>query len=180
MGLNCIAVTEHNNLEGAQVVKAIAPFLVIQGEEIKSTEGEITGLFLEEEIPPGLTPLETVRRIKDQGALVSIPHPFTGQGRSSLNQTTAQDILPHVDIIEGFNARTMRRRDNARGQAFAKAHGLAATAVSDAHTTRELGRAYTELPEFDGTPQGFKEALAEARLVGPSLQSPGPPLLHGQ
>ncbi|MCI0779493.1 MAG: hypothetical protein J4N32_05725, partial [Chloroflexi bacterium] len=70
-----------------------------------------------------------------------------------------------VDLIEAFNARTMPQEINERGRAFAREHGLAATAVSDAHTLGELGRTYTELPDFDGTPQGFKEALREARLV---------------
>ena len=165
VGLDCIAVTDHNSLAGAKAVSAIANFTVILGEEVKSTAGEITGLFLTEEVPPGLSPVETAKRIKEQGALVSVPHPFSGYGRSSLAEPAVTELLPYVDLIEAFNARTMSRETNERGRAFAKAHGLAATAVSDAHTLGELGRTYTELPDFDGTPEGFKEALREARLV---------------
>ena len=165
VGLDCIAVTDHNSLAGAQAVKAVAGFTVILGEEIKSTAGEITGLFLTEEIPAGLPPIETAKRIKDQGALVSVPHPFSGYGRSSLAEGSVTELLPYVDIIETFNARTMSPASNALARAFAKEHGLAATAVSDAHTLRELGRTFTELPDFDGTPEGFKEALGEARLT---------------
>ena len=165
VGLTCIAVTDHNSIEGGRAVKELAPFQVIVGAEIKSTAGEITGLFLEEAVPPGLEPIATAKRIKDQGALVSIPHPFTGMGRSALDRSTAAELLPYVDIVEGFNARTMRASDNAAAVQFAKGHGLPMTAVSDAHTTRELGRTYTELPEFDGTPEGFRQALTEARLV---------------
>ena len=165
VGLDCIAVTDHNSLAGAQAVKPLASFIVILGEEIKSTAGEITGLFLTEEVPAGLTAVETAQRIKDQGALVSVPHPFSGWGRSSLAEQSLTEVLPYVDLIEGFNARTMVQASNVAARAFAEEHGLAATAVSDAHTLGELGRTYTELPDFDGTPGGFKEALREARLV---------------
>ena len=165
VGLDCIAVTDHNSLAGAQAVRAVAGFTVILGEEVKSTAGEITGLFLTEEVPAGLSPVETAKRIKEQGALVSVPHPFAGYGRSSLAEPSVMDLLPYVDLIEAFNARTMSPASNERAHAFAREHGLAATAVSDAHTLGELGRTYTEFPDFDGTPHGFKEALREARLV---------------
>ena len=155
VGLTCIAVTDHNRLGGAQAVAALADFTVILGEEVKSTAGEITGLFLTEEVPAGLPPIETAKRIKDQGALVSVPHPFAGYGRSSLAEPSVTELLPYVDLIEGFNARTMAQESNQRARDFAREHGLAVTAVSDAHTLGELGRTYTELPEFDGTPEGF-------------------------
>ncbi len=165
VGLNCIAVTDHNSLEGGRAAQGIAPFTVIVGAEIRSTAGEITGLFLREDIPAGLDPVETARRIKEQGALVSVPHPFTGMGRSALDRASATDLLPYIDIVEGFNARTMRARDNNEARRFASEHGLPITAVSDAHTTSELGSTFTELPEFDGTPDGFRRALAEATLT---------------
>lgn len=174
VGLNCIAVTDHNSVEGGRAAQKIAPFTVIVGAEVKSTAGEITGLFLHEDVPAGLDPVETARRIKEQGALVSVPHPFTGMGRSALDRATATDLLPYIDIVEGFNARTMRPDENADARRFAAEHGLPVTAVSDAHTARELGRTYTEFPEFDGTPEGFRQALAEAVLT----ESPAGSFVH--
>ncbi len=165
VGLTLIAVTDHNSVRGGIAAKDTASIRVIVGEEAKSTEGEITGLFLEEEVPAGLTPLETVKRIKEQNALVSIPHPFAGLGRSSMSRSAIEDVLPYVDIVEAFNARTHARLINAEARAFATEHGIVMTAVSDAHTLGELGRAYTELPDFDGTAEGFKRALAEATLT---------------
>ena len=165
VGLNCIAVTDHNSIEGSRAVSKIADFRVILGEEVMSTSGEITGLFLQEEIAPGLSPVETAKKIKEQGALVSVPHPFAGSGRSSLAHGAVLEILNYVDIIEGFNARTMNANTTVAGRTFAAEHGLIRTAVSDAHTLGELGRTYTEFPEFDGTPEGFKQALMEASLV---------------
>jgi predicted metal-dependent phosphoesterase TrpH len=165
VGLNCIAVTEHNNIQGALAVQALASFMVIVGEEIKTTHGEITGLFLTEEVPRGLSPLETVKRIKGQGGLVSLPHPFDRLGRSPLDPEYIDDLLSSVDIVEAFNARTTLLRDNARGHRLGVDHDLLVTAVSDAHTLGELGRTYTELPDFNGTAEGFKTALADARLI---------------
>ena len=174
VGLGCIAVTDHNRLGGAVAVKSAAPFMVILGEEIKSTEGEVTGLFLEEEIPAGLTLLETVKRVKEQGALVSVPHPFVGMGRSALGRRSVMDILPYVDIMERFNARTMKGSDNQAARRFAAELGLVTTAVSDSHTLGELGRTFTELPDFDGTPGGFLAALREAQFI----ERPAGALVH--
>ena len=165
VGLDCIAVTEHNTIRGAQAVQALAPFMVIVAEEVRTTEGEVTGLFLSEEVPRGLTPVETAKRIVEQGGLVSIPHPYDLFRGSPLSRKGIQEVLPYASIVEAFNARTTRLRDNASGHRLAVERGLLATAVSDSHTLGELGRTYTELPEFDGTPQGFIAALEEARLV---------------
>ena len=174
VGLDCIAVTDHNSIRGAQAVQAIAPFMVILAEEIKTTAGEITGLFLTEEIPAGLTPQETVRQIKEQGGLVSLPHPFDRLGRSPLEEGYIHELLTYIDVVEAFNARTTLARDNVKAHRLAVDRGLLVTSVSDAHTLGELGRSYTELPEFDGTPEGFKAALGEARLV----EQRSSPLVH--
>lgn len=164
VGLDCIAVTDHNTMKGALEVQRLASFPVILGEEIKTTEGELIGLFLKEPIPKRLTPVETARRIKEQGGLVVIPHPFDGFRRSAMRDPRVlETVLPYVDIVEAFNARTMRRyREKAAG--FAREHKLAVSAVSDAHSPLELGRTYVEMEPFK-TPQEFKEALARGRLV---------------
>lgn len=174
VGLNCIAVTDHNSLKGALAVKAIAPFTVITGEEVRTTEGEITALFISEEIPKGLTPLETVKQIKSQGGLVSIPHPRDPFRSSPLTRSGVEDVIPYADIVEAFNARVTLPHHNSRGRQLAKEFNLLSTAVSDAHTLPELGRSYTELPEFDETPEGFKDALLQARLV----ERPANPIVH--
>lgn len=164
-GVNCIAVTDHNNIHGALEVRSIAPFQVIVGEEIKSSAGDIIGLFLEEEIPKGLSPHETVEAIKSQGGLVMIPHPFDRLRPSAIKYEALKAILPHVDIMEAFNAHNLLMRDNDRAEKFSRDHDLVAAAVSDSHTPLELGRTFMEMPEFDGTPEGFKRSLLQARLV---------------
>jgi predicted metal-dependent phosphoesterase TrpH len=169
-GSNCVAVTDHNAIGGALAVEKLASFKVIIGEEVESSEGEIIGFFLQEEVPAGLSPEETVRRIKGQGGLVCIPHPFDRLRGSRLAEAALMRILPEVDIIEVLNARTTLRRDNERAVRFAQEHGLAMSAGSDAHSTRELGRACVEMPDFEG-PREFLQALRQGRIVG-RLSSP--------
>jgi predicted metal-dependent phosphoesterase TrpH len=166
VGLNCIAVTDHNTIEGALAVQRIAPFMVIIGEEVKTSAGEITGLFLKENVPRDLPHLETAMRIKAQGGLISIPHPFDGFRRSVITPTALEEMLPYADIVEVFNARNNLDRDNRKAYELARDHGLLASGGSDAHTAFELGRTYVEMPEFDGTPDGFKRALAQGNVVG--------------
>ena len=174
MGLNCIAVTDHNTIEGALEVRRIAPFLVIVGEEITSSEGEITGLFLKEAVARGLPAVETARRIKEQGGLISIPHPFDRFRREVISRQALSELLPYTDIIEVFNSRNNLDSDNRKAYEFAREHGLLTSGVSDAHTTLELGRTYVEMPEFDGTPEGFKEALTQGKIVANRTT----PLIH--
>ena len=174
VGLDCIAVTDHNTIEGALEVQQIASFLVIVGEEVRSSEGEITGLFLKETVPRGLSAVETATSIKAQGGLVSIPHPFDRFRRGVISRRALQELLPYTDIVEVFNSRNNLGADDRRAQEFARRHGLVGSGVSDAHTTVELGRTYVEMPEFDGTPEGFKRALAEGTIVGRRTN----PLIH--
>ncbi len=172
-GLDCVAVSDHNNLTGALEVAKIAPFRVILSEEIKSTEGEIIGWFLREPVPKGLTPEDTVRAIRDQGGLVCVPHPFDRLRRSPLKTAALLRILHEVDAVEAFNARTTFRADNARSAAFARDHGKIASAGSDAHWHPELGSTYVEMPDFAG-PGDFLDALRAGRIHGEIAN----PLVH--
>jgi hypothetical protein len=165
VGINCVAITDHNSMEGALAVQRIAPFKVIVAEEIKTTEGELVGLFLKEAIPRGLTPEETIERVKAQGGLVSLPHPFDRIRREPLRGPARERVLGHLDVIEVFNSRTSLRRDSERARRLAEELGLPMSAGSDAHSPWEIGAAYVEMPDFDG-PQEFLEALRQGRIVG--------------
>jgi predicted metal-dependent phosphoesterase TrpH len=165
LGINCISVADHNTIAGALKLREIAPFKVIVAEEVLTPVGEIMGLFLSEAVPRGLSPQETISRIRSQGGLVAIPHPF---GRSlpwNTNPLISTEVLSQVDIIETFNSRTPLSNSNARAWKLAKEHGKAASAGSDAHTLGEIGRAYVEMPEFDG-PDDFLNSLAQGKIFG--------------
>ena len=164
-GLDCIAVSDHNNIVGAREVAKVAPFRVIISEEIKSSEGEIIGWVRTDPVPTGLTPEETVRAIKEQGGLVCVPHPFDHFRRSPLKTAALLRIIADVNAVEAFNARTLLRSDNRKSREFAKEHGKLMSAGSDTHWHPELGGTYVEIPEFEG-PRDFLEALRAGRIHG--------------
>lgn len=163
VGIDCLAVTDHGTIEGALRAREMATFPVIVGEEVMTREGEVLGFFLEKPVPPGLTAAQTVELIQGQGGLAGVPHPFDRFYRSCLRRDTLMDLLPRLNFIEAFNARSLFHRDQA--PAFARGHGLLMTAGSDAHTLGEVGRAYVEMPPFQG-PQGFLESLEKAKIGG--------------
>jgi predicted metal-dependent phosphoesterase TrpH len=170
IGINCIAVADHNTIAGALKLKKIAPFKVIVAEEILTPVGEIMGLFLSEEVPRGLSPQETISRIRSQGGLVGIPHPFGRSPFWNANKLISQEVLSQVDIIEAFNSRTPFSNSNAKARRLAIEQGKAASAGSDAHIVGEIGRAYVEMPEFDG-PKDFLNCLAQGRIFGKKSSS---------
>ncbi len=177
-GLGALCVTDHNGLANALALSRLPglPIMVVPSEEVKTSEGEIIGWFLHALIPKGLTPEETARRIKDQGGIVGVPHPFDRARNSSRLQTPALERLVAaglVDAVEVFNARTTFAEDNTRARQFASEHGLAMSAGSDAHTLWEVGRAYVAMPPF-ATPAEFLASL-RAGQVGGALSSP---LIH--
>ena len=169
-GMDGIAVTDHNEFRGALELKKRAPFIVIPGEEIKTSAGEIIGLFLQEWISPGLEPLATVHRIHEQGGLAYVPHPFDQVRGSRLERWALDLVRPHIDIVEVFNARNALPAFNARALAYAREYNLLAGAGSDAHTYGEYGHAYVEVPIFAG-PEEFLEVMRQGSWKG-RLSSP--------
>jgi predicted metal-dependent phosphoesterase TrpH len=165
VGVNCIALCDHGTAEGALKLQRIAPFKVIVAEEILTPYGEIMGLFLKETIPSGISVAEAISRIRAQGGLVSIPHPFDSFRHSALKSQVIEDIADQVDIVEVLNARAILGRDLKKAEAFAAEHGLVRSAGSDAHTPREIGNAYVEMPDFKGR-DDFLEALKKGKICG--------------
>jgi predicted metal-dependent phosphoesterase TrpH len=163
--IDCIAIADHGTAEGALEMQRLAPFKVIVAEEILSTQGEIMGMFLKETIPAGFTPAETVRRIREQGGLVNIPHPFETMRGSALKAPYIEEIAAEIDLIEVLNSRSPFPANSNKARDFAARHGIPAGAGSDAHSVREIGHAYVEMPDFE-TPKEFLDALARGRIYG--------------
>jgi predicted metal-dependent phosphoesterase TrpH len=134
-GIDRVVVTDHNTIVGARAAHALDPQRVIVGEEIMTTRGEILAAFVTEEIPKGLTPKETLRRLKDQGAFISVSHPFDRWRSGAWQEEYLLEILPDVDAIEVYNSRCMLPRFNRAARQFVEKHHLAGTVGSDAHAT---------------------------------------------
>jgi predicted metal-dependent phosphoesterase TrpH len=165
VGINCLGVTDHNTIAGALKLKEIAPFPIIVGEEILTLDGEIIGFFLSHEIPSKLSVEETVAQIKAQDGLVCIPHPYDRLRLSVFRDQVFEDIMPKVDIIEAFNARSLSLGSSTRAWQLVQKYGKIASAGSDAHTLPEIGNAYVEMPEFNGKGE-FLASLAKGKISG--------------
>ena len=171
-GLDRLAVTDHNTVRGARELAALAPELIIAGEEIMTSQGELLAFFVKEEVPAGLAPIETIERLRAQGAAISVSHPFDRLRKGAWQEADLAAILPLVDAIEVFNARCMFAADNARALAFARQHGKLGTVGSDAHSHRELGRAVHALAPFsDGASlvASLAGGQSRTRLSSPAI-----------
>jgi hypothetical protein len=143
----------------------MAPFKIIVAEEILTPVGELMGLFLTEQVPGGLSVAETVARIRKQGGLVSIPHPFGRPHLPGPRELVSAETVKQVDIIEVFNARTPLPGSSRKSSRLASKYGLAASAGSDAHIASEIGRAYVEMLDFHG-PGDFLDCLRKGKIFG--------------
>lgn len=143
--LDFIAVTDHNTIAFARQLQAELGDRIIIGEEIKTTEGEIIGLYLKESIPSQLSPKETIVRIRNQGGLVYIPHPFETV-RSGISMKTLETIAGDVDIIEVHNGRAVLQNRSEIAKEWAVQNHIPGAASSDAHGVAGWGRTYSVLP----------------------------------
>lgn len=164
-GFDRIAITDHNRLHIGLEMSARYPDRVIPGEEVKTAEGiDVIGLYLSDEIPRGTPAEETIDRIRDQGGIPYLPHPYaSGKGGGGRH---ADRLGALCDVVEVFNARLHDPSMNTRAEELARRHGKLCGAGSDAHTLRELGNAWIDLPGHANEPEGLRRALAHARPGG--------------
>ena len=162
LGLSPVFLTDHNSIEGASLLEAIAGQRVVVGEEILTSAGELIGLFLSRPIPKGLTPTETAREIKDQGGLVYLEHPYD-QFRRHLTEEAIEALADLIDIVEVFNGRSDSEA-NRRAADLRDTLGAAPGAGSDAHTIREIGSVYVQMEDFAGA-SDFLAKLRRSKIV---------------
>ena len=164
-GIDVVFVTDHHEVVAAQRLAARHELRVLVGEEIRTPAGELLGLFLTERIPYVLPVDEVIDRIRGQGGLVCLPHPYD-EVRAGVGAIADQLCgSGRVDAVEVFNAKAGTAEVNDRAAELARRHGLPGTAGSDAHDPDGVGAAYLEMPDF-ATPQEFLAGLREARVVG--------------
>jgi predicted metal-dependent phosphoesterase TrpH len=164
--LDYIAVTDHNTAEFAIRLKAELGNMgerIIVGEEIRTVDGEIIGLYLTETVPKMLTPQETIAAIRKQGGLVCIPHPFENV-RRGMQRPALDTIAADVDIIEVHNGRAVFQNKSKAAYAWAALHGVAGAASSDSHAASGWGRTYTKIAE-PPTRDNLLRQLAEAEYA---------------
>ncbi|HWE64618.1 MAG TPA: CehA/McbA family metallohydrolase, partial [Chloroflexota bacterium] len=154
--LDVIAITDHDTIAGALEARELAPaygIAVVVGEEVTSREGHILGLFLRERVPPGLSALETVAAIHQQGGLAVAAHPFlrghsnlAGVGRVRMGVGEALRRVP-FDGVEVAHSFPLLAWANLRAGRFNARYGRrAAIGNSDAHVVEAIGKGFTRFP----------------------------------
>jgi predicted metal-dependent phosphoesterase TrpH len=164
-GLQRLAITDHNVFDGARRAAEIDPELIIPGEEIMTTGGELLAYYVREPIPPGLTPEKTIDILRQQGAVIGLAHPFDAIRAGHWDAAELREILPLVDAVEVFNARVATPAENRRAAEVADAAHKPGIAGSDAHAYLEVGRATTRLPTFSDA-ASLRTALASCKVYG--------------
>ncbi len=166
-GVTRLVVTDHNTIAGAQLACQFAPDLVVVGEEIMTEKGELLAFFVQETIPRGLKPVKAIELLRQQGAFISVSHPFDSVRNGAWALADLEEIAPLVDAVETFNSRCSAPQANQSALDFSRKYDLAGTVGSDAHTLWEIGRATLTLAEFMNTAE-LRNALRDAR---PELSS---------
>ncbi|HCR72421.1 MAG TPA: histidinol-phosphatase [Anaerolineae bacterium] len=161
-GLDRLVITDHNSTAGAVAAQQLDPELVIVGEEIMTTKGEILAAYVTEEIPAGLSPQKTITILKGQGAFISVSHPFDRLRKGGWEENDLLEIIHDVDAIEVFNSRCMNPMFNVQAKRFAEKHNLAGTVGSDAHAAFEVGTSVILLEQFEGA-EGMRSVIRQAR-----------------
>ena len=186
-GLDVVCITDHNAIAGAVEMRERferlgCPCRVIVGEELRTAAGEIIGLFLTERVPTGIGHMEAARRIRGQGGVVYVPHPFDPM-RRCLSEPALRELAEHdlIDAVEVLNAKTSLDSLNRRAREFADEYGIVGGAGSDAHVPDALGAAYVEIDDITvggswatATPMEFLAALATSTVVGHHWDEPRP------
>lgn len=169
-GIQYIAITEHNNIRGAQefqeyCIKRGNRIKVILGEEIMTTGGEIIGLYIHDNIPAMRTPAETVKMIKDQGGIVYIPHPYDEKRHKTvLKEKYICELKDQIDCIECHNGRNISERYDIEQRCIAEKYDIPKVIGADAHTYFEVGRNYMEMDFPPDNKENFLEALQSVSL----------------
>lgn len=160
VGLDRIALTDHNTVEGALQLARLAPELAIVGEEAKTSEGEVIGLFITHRLPPYLPPEDVMDLIHEMGGLTYVPHPLDRR-RSHFRADRVVELADRIDIIETYNPWCDAAANQAAARLAADLGKVMATG-SDSHAARELGRSWMEIEDYR-SPEDFLEKLREAR-----------------
>jgi predicted metal-dependent phosphoesterase TrpH len=141
-GLQGMAVTDHNNIQGSLEALKLKPkdFIIIPGMEISTADGHLIALGVKENIPRDLSVEETVDKIIDAGGIAVVPHLF--RKMSGIKKEKLQIIYEKIPAIEVFNGCSLPET-NIKTAKVAKEFKLGGTGGSDAHDPSYAGYGYT-------------------------------------
>lgn len=164
-GIQKIAITDHNRIDGALGAASRWPTRIVPGLEIMTTRGELIAYYLKAPVESGLTPLETIESLKAQGAIISVSHPFDRWRNGGWKESWLLEILPYLDAFEIFNAHCINEKPNLIAKGFALRHQLVGMAGSDAHYIDEVGIAGLRMIDFNDA-TSLRQSLQSATIFG--------------
>lgn len=165
VGLDALAITDHDEIDASLEAADLASeygLVGITGIEISSAAGHVLGLGVREAVPPGLTFMETLDRIREQGGIAVIPHPFQ-KSRHGVAAHISEAELAAGDAMEVYNSRLLTGLANRWAESFAQEHGLPMTAGSDAHISEMVGQAVTHVDADEASVDAILSAIADGR-----------------
>ena len=171
VGLDRIFITDHNTIHEAKRAQSIAPDLILIGEEVMTTQGELLAYLVKDLVPSKMSPQETIAAIREQGGVISVSHPF--DPRRGWRLQNLEKIYSEIDALEVFNARNLKPEYNELALQAAMEQKLLFTAGSDAHTKMEIGRTRIQMPEFHD-----RESMLDALKAGTILPRGSSPLVR--
>jgi len=171
-GLDAIAITDHDTVQGAlAALRVPTPLVIIPGIEISTRQGHLIALGITEKIPPGMDVMDTIALARQKGALLILPHPYHiwrhGVGRK------LRAALFAVDAIEVFNSRYIVGSANIRAARMARRIGKPCVGGSDAHNARYIGFGRT-LVDAERTVESILQAIREGKTIPAGKMTPLP------
>ena len=155
-GLDVIAITDHDEVCGSLEARAISAeygIQVIPGAEVSTNEGHLVVLFIEKNIPPGMSLIDTLIAVREMGGMAIAAHP-DHPIRNSISLQSIVKALEHpqareaLNGIEVYNMNPTHSPFNQRSQKAAAKLPLAQIASSDAHIASMIGASVTH---FEGS-----------------------------
>jgi predicted metal-dependent phosphoesterase TrpH len=174
VGLDAIAVTDHDEIEASLEAVELAPeydLVGIPGMEVSTAAGHVLALGVEELVPARRSFGETLDRIHALGGIAVVPHPFH-TSRSGVMANITEDELAVADAVEVFNSRLLTGRGNRKAERFARQRGLPMTAGSDAHIADMVGRAVTAIDAASDDVESILTAIREGRTTVEGRRTP--------
>jgi hypothetical protein len=163
-GLSAVAVTDHGTLEGAREMVREArrsnELLALSGVEVKTSIGDVIGLFVEEEIA-ARDFYDVIDEIKRQHGIIILSHPFRN------HKEIPKQALSDIDLVETLNGRSSNR-ENSKALVMALSYDKAIVAGSDAHFSFEIGCVRTVFSDQVTDLEELRKLITagERRLIG--------------
>jgi predicted metal-dependent phosphoesterase TrpH len=157
VGLDVIAITDHDEIAGTLEAMSLAPHYgieVIPGIEITTAEGDLLAFFITQKVDAGLSMVDTILKVRELGGVCVVAHPMARVGMNSASADTILQALKNPEVaetligIEIYNGTSIDRMSNHYARILSMRLKIANTGSSDAHVIDTIGFGATE---FEGS-----------------------------